>query len=225
MTVTAHECHGNHNHRDKWQQTDNGGRWRSSVGRSDFDDNLHRDGDWSWRQRLGERNDHRNDWRWRGRHVWRANRHGQRQSHIDRKGKFIGCDGDCNERDTGDTRRKQQQQAYVGRNRRDSVGRSDLDDDLHRDGNWSWRNSYGSCDDHRGIGIGIGRGGSIQLTVASAGTGAGTVTSSPAGNQLPGKLHCQLLQRSSRRIDGDCRQTAPPLQDGPAHAPVLKRAI
>ena len=62
----CHECHGNHNHRDQWQQTDDGGRWRSRVGRSDLDDHLHRDGNWSWRHSLCKREDHRNDRRqWR----------------------------------------------------------------------------------------------------------------------------------------------------------------
>ena len=44
------------------------------------------------------------------------------------------------------------------------------------------------------------------------------------GDQLPANLHRQLPQRNSRRIDGDSRGPALPLQDGPARARVWERA-
>ncbi len=54
----CHECHRSHNHRNQWQQTYDGRRWRINNGQPDLHDHLHRDCDWIWRYSFGIRDDH-----------------------------------------------------------------------------------------------------------------------------------------------------------------------
>ncbi len=140
------ECHIGRNHRDQWQQTYDGGWWRSYNGQPDLHDDLHRDCDWIWRHSYGVCDDHGG----KGRYVWHANRYDQRQSHNDHQGKLHCPDRDCDECHIRHNHRNQWQQTYDGRRWRIHNGQPDLHDDLHRHGDWIWRHSFGICDDHGG---------------------------------------------------------------------------
>ena len=76
----------------------------------------------------------------------------------------------------------------------------DLHDDLHCDSNWKRRNRHGICEGHRGIGQ---RG--YPTDSGERRHRRWNCDQQSGWNQLPGNLHSQLLQRSSRRIDVNCR--------------------